>query len=129
MKVDTLFDKISYPIYYFLKYMILVYGICIILALIIALVFYIAKGSPFTQTHLNALEILGAALMIIGALLLIASAGTSAPRSTGGGIYGQELRHAELIREWKGDLVSRVGQGLFLFIYGLILEFIVYAVS
>lgn len=54
--------------------MIFVYGICISLAVVIALLFYIVKGTPFIQTYLDALGTLGVALMIGGALILAASA-------------------------------------------------------
>jgi len=128
MKSISFVHGILSPLYYFVKYMILVYGICVIIALIIALGFHIVKGSPFDQIYFDALKGIGAVLMVGGALILLASTGGGMPPRTREGII-LAGRDTGRIKEWESDFVSRVVQGLFVFIYGALLEFILYTFS
>ncbi len=125
MKSISFVHRILSPIYYFVKYMILVYGICVIIALIIALGFHIVKGSSFDQIYFDALKGIGGVLIVGGALILFASTGGGMPPRTREGVI-LAGRDTGRIKEWKSDFVSRVVQGLFVFIYGLILEFLLY---
>lgn len=126
MKEKSL-DKIVYPLIHFVKNLIIVSTMCVVIALVVAVVFSYTEKSPLYQTFVDTLGGLGLILMAVGGLLLVASTGLGAPRPAGGQIYGQELRHVQDVKEWKSELGPRVGQGTLLFVYGLILEIIVFA--
>ncbi len=114
-------EKIPYPVYHFTKYLILVLGISMGLAFVVALVFHFGKGSPFYQTFLSTVAACGGALVVIGGLILMASAGLGAPKDRSGAIYVESLKYEKHLRDWKNEMSSRTTQGSLLFIYGFIL--------
>ena len=115
MKENAFSERMPYAIYYIMRNMILICGICILAGIVITLWFYVKEESAFIQTFIGVLGYLGLLLMIIGGLIVVGSAGLAAPGTPVSHARAQELK------EWRRGSGSRLAQGGSAFLSGILL--------